>query len=411
VIKDPSTRKMKIAPHQPFTIQKQRVSKSKYEMNLAEFPLAFLATRIPKNTETLEYQDTITGKDGLEIPRHWKIYPHSKLGFPTPSTQATLFELFQIWACNDFESPIINFGSIYELIKLRGLAQYDKKTYERIRRDLNILVGITIEAKNAFWDNEKGAYVDKTFHLFEEVNFYHKGTHSYQQPLPFAHIKASETLYGSIEASGLITLKHVDSKFFYKLTPIEQRLALYLGKMLYKAIEHRRDVMKIAQQLPVLAKSRRHVKEQLTKACNSLITKNFPYLAGYYYEKGVNKKTENIRFFKKPSQKNQQKQEPETTTKPLFRLSPPKQQAKKDTSTQALLVQDILDVTHDYKSRDYYQIVAQKMSDQVIYRALSEVKAEDIPSGTVRNRGALFTNLIERYASEQGITLNPKRKR
>jgi hypothetical protein len=66
---------------------KASVPKSKYEMNLAEFPLAFLTTKIPKGTDALEYQDTIIGKDGKEIQRRWKIYPHPKYGFPTPSTQ------------------------------------------------------------------------------------------------------------------------------------------------------------------------------------------------------------------------------------------------------------------------------------------------------------------------------------
>jgi hypothetical protein len=28
---------------------------------------------------------------------------------------------------------------------------------------------VTIDAENAFWDNELGAYVDATFHLFDEV--------------------------------------------------------------------------------------------------------------------------------------------------------------------------------------------------------------------------------------------------
>src|SRR5215510_2137753 len=159
------------------------VPKSKYEMNLAEFPLAFLTTKIPKGTDALEYQDSIIGKDGKEIQRRWKIYPHPKYGFPTPSTQATLFELFQIWAQSNFESSVIPFGSIYELIRRRGL-QDDKRTYDRIRRDLNLLVGVTIEAKDAFWDNEKKAYVDQTFHLFELVRFFRRDSSHHAHDTP-----------------------------------------------------------------------------------------------------------------------------------------------------------------------------------------------------------------------------------
>jgi hypothetical protein len=49
----------------------------------------------------------------------------------------------------------------------------------------------------AFWDNELGAYVDATFHLFDEVQFYYKEATNRQRPLPFAYIKASEKLFGT----------------------------------------------------------------------------------------------------------------------------------------------------------------------------------------------------------------------
>jgi hypothetical protein len=384
---------------------KASVPKSKYEMNLAEFPLAFLTTKIPKGTDALEYQDTIIGKDGKEIQRRWKIYPHPKYGFPTPSTQATLFELFQIWAQSNFESPIIQFGTIYELIKRRGLAQDDKRTYERIKRDLNLLVGVTIEAKDAFWDNEKKAYVDQTFHLFEIVRFYRReGGGREQQPLAKAYIEASKTLWGSIEASGLITLKHVDAEFFRSLTPIQQRLALYLGKMLYAATEHRRDVLQLARQMPILAKSSWHIKEELTKACNGLVAKGFPYLSAYRYERARDHRRENIIFQRHHVRGERKESLPNTPVQQQERV-PLDFPSRAEAARQELLVEDILSLTGDPQSKRFYYLAVHRLSEETIRRALAETRAAYLQHEIRTTTGRCFVDLLKRYAAEQGISL------
>src|SRR5687767_11834441 len=107
--------------------------KTKYEMSLAEFPFSFLSTHQPKDAKSIVYEDEITGKGGRPVKRRWEIFPHASLGFPTPSTQSTLFELFQIWAERDFSSPEIHFGSLYELIKRKGIKNASLDAYERIR--------------------------------------------------------------------------------------------------------------------------------------------------------------------------------------------------------------------------------------------------------------------------------------
>lgn len=383
------------------------VPKSKYEMNLAEFPLAFLTTKIPRGTEVLEYHDMIVGKDGKEIQRRWRIYPHPKYGFPTPSTQATLFELFQIWAQSNFDSPIIHFGSVYELIKRRGLSQDDKRTYERIRRDLNLLVGVTIEAKDAFWDNEKKAYVDQTFHLFEMVRFYRKDSTSQRQPSSLrAFIEASKTLWGSIEASGLITLKYVDAEFFRSLSPIQQRLALYLGKMLYSAVEHRRDVLQLARQLPILAKNSWHIKEEITKACEGLIAKGFPYLSGYRYERAKDGRRENIIFQRLPvrGEKKEEQGEGEALD-PAHDQHRPLSSDDIEGARQELLVEDIISIVGDTDSRGFYFLVVRNLPEQTVRRALAETRAAHHQREIRTTRARYFTDLIKRYAAEQGISL------
>lgn len=376
-------------------------------MNLAEFPFAFLTTKIPRETDALEYQDTIVGRDGKEIQRRWKIYPHPKYGFPTPSTQATLFELFQIWAQTNFDSSIIHFGSVYELIKRRGL-QDDKRTYDRIRRDLNLLVGVTIEAKDAFWDNEKKAYGDQTFHLFEMVRFYRRDTTNQNQSAPVkAYIEASKTLWGSIEASGLITLKHVDAEFFRGLTPIQQRLALYLGKMLYSSVEHRREIRQIARQIPIMAKSSWHIKEEITKACEGLISKGFPYLSGYRYERSRDRKSENIIFQKYARDEAEELFFPQ---KNVAQRESRIQLGGMEEARQELLVEDIISLTGDAKSKVFYCLAVNKLSEETIRRIMAETRAAHLQNEIRTTRGRYFIDLVKRFAADQGVQISiPKR--
>ncbi len=380
------------------------IPKSKYELNLAEFPVAVLSKRLPANLKVIEYEDTIVGRDGKVVPRTWRVKGSIEYGFGSNQALGTLFELFQIWKEQDFETPVIRFGSVYNLCKRMGL-ENAQTAYERIRKDLSALVEIAIEAKNAFWDNEKKAYVDQTFHLFDRVRFYHKEATSRQQVLPFAHIEASKELWGSIEANALITLRQVDSEFFHSLTPTEQRLALYLGKMLHSATEHWRDVQTLARQLPIFAKSYRHVKEQLTKTCDGLLVKGFAYLSEYRYERKRDGKGEIIIFYGKGAKDH--KKVNSYASEKFF----PDEEEDSEKIRRGQLVEDIIELIGDGKrSRGFYQLVAQKLSENTVRRALAETKEADRGGEIRTSRGRYFTDLIKRYAAEQGIILNPKNR-
>jgi hypothetical protein len=274
--------------------------KAKYEMNLAEFPIAILSKHLPKALKSIEYEDTITGKDGKEVPRKWKVSPSSEYGFGSSEIIRTLFELFQIWKESEFKTRSIPFQSVYNLVRRLGL-QDAAPNYERIRRDLNALVGILIEAKNAFWDNEKKAYVDKTFHLFESMSSYHEGPEG-QQPLPLASIEASKELWGSIQANALITAC-VSREWFHSLSPGEQRLSLYLSKMLHGQPIHKREVTKLGEQLPLLAKTYKKVKQQLGVLSQGLVDKDHPLLASFHYEEKRRGESDVIVFLRKKTKK------------------------------------------------------------------------------------------------------------
>src|SRR2546421_1931216 len=263
----------------------QALVRSKYEMNLAEFPFAMLSKNRPEKLEVIEYQDTIKGKNGNLVPRLWRLKPSIEYGFGSTELTSLLFEIFQIWKEQGFKSRRIYVGSIYNLIQRMNLSVTSTKTYDRISADLHALVEMSVEARNAFWDNEKKAYVSKTFHLFDEVNLYHRSEHSsHQETLPFSYMMASETLWHSIESNTLVTLKGVGRELFYSLTPTEQKLGLYLAKVLGNKTEYRRDVDGLARQIPIFAKTYKDTKKILSRRCDGLIKKKIPYLSRYHFE-------------------------------------------------------------------------------------------------------------------------------
>jgi hypothetical protein len=371
------------------TDRNQVLVRSKYEMNLAEFPFAVLSKNRPEKLEVIEYQDTIKGKNGNLVPRLWRLKPSIEYGFGSTELTSLLFEIFQIWKEQGFKSRRIHIGSIYNLIQRMNLSVTSAKTYERLNADLHALVEMSVEARNAFWDNEKKAYVSKTFHLFDEVNLYHRKEHSaHQETLPFTYMVASETLWHSIESNTIVTLKGVSRELFYSLTPTEQKLGLYLAKVLGNKTEYRRDVYGLARQIPIFAKTYKDTKKILTRRCDGLIKKKFPYLSSYHFEPSTQVGKDNIIFSRK-------------STVELPSESSGDLEERK--AKEGFIVDEILSVTGDRHSRRFYQLVAQKLPLQNIYTCLSLTKA--VRDQNHPNPAAYFTVLVKDYAQKSGITL------
>jgi len=390
VFKDSPPLDMLSAPQQQSGDKKAAVlSRSKYEMNLAEFPLALLSKRKLKEVRIITYKDTITGNNGEVIEREWTVSPSARYGFGSTTITSSLFELFQIWKEQGFESPHIRFGSVYNLIQRMGLRSTDDSAYERIRNDLTALVEISIEAKNAFWDNEKKAYVTKIFHLFDSATLLHRNPKAPQQGiLPMSYITASETLMQSVAANAVITLRGVDRELFHSFTPTQQRLALYLSKMLHHSTEHRRDVEKLAQQLPITAKSYKDTKTLLSRACDGLIEKGFPYLAKSYFEKSRRSQKDNIVFVRNgtlPTKAN-----PESGDR----------RAKND-----LLVEDIIGVTGAADRRGFYGRAVRVLPPETILTCLSITQAAKQQHEIKKTPDRFFTGLLLDYATKHGIRI------
>jgi len=372
------------------------LERSKYELTLAEFPTFPVAKSKMGAMKPRVFEDTITGKDGEPVKRIWMVIPHGNGGFGTPSTHATLFEILQIWKEQGFASQHIQFRSIFHLLKRMGKATGNSQ-YKQILKDLEILVGITIKAKNAFWDNKRRAYVDSTFHLFDSVSLY-KETADGQATLEFAFIKASDYLFNnSILKNSLLSLPF-GSKFFHGLTPVEQRLALYLSKVFRSQTVNKRELLEFANQIPLEVKEPKLIRQRIKIACKALMAKGFPLLAGYDFEKGADHKSEFVLFKRKGAPPNPKFPAPERRQKKL----PTPVNAHGDLE---YLTETILEFCGDTKSLNFYKKVARTVPRNIIFRALSEAKVSYDLSETKKSKAAHFTYLTRKYAKEFEIEL------
>ncbi len=205
----------------------------KDEMNLVEFPITLLSKRKSPGSNVLEFTDTITGEDGTLVKREWTVSGSEKYGLPLAIDNDVLLALLVIGKESNFSSPVINF-SRYRLLKIMGLETDAGSNYKRMEDMFDRLTGVRIKSKNAFWDNERKAYVSVNVGIFDEYQIYEgkpkKGTHM-QENLPLSFVRLNNTLYQSIKA-GYIKSLEVDIYFTLK-SSIAKRLYRYLDKKRY----------------------------------------------------------------------------------------------------------------------------------------------------------------------------------
>ncbi len=372
----------------------QRPPLDQYELSLAEFPIFNLSNKqVGKDIKSIIYRDTIMGKDGMVISREWLVTPTKEYDFGTISTMDTFFTLFQIWKEQGFASNEIHYGSIRNILKRRNLEDV-RENYDRIIRDLNCLTGLMITASNAFYDSIAGRYVTESFHIIDNLFFYEdesrfKRKNPRQEKLPFAKVKVNDTLCRSVKAN-LLLLDH-DQIFWNSLTGVEKRLYLYLSKVLKTKAIYKREVLELASQIPIQAKEAKKRKQTLKDGCNGLIKKGFKLLSKVEFVKAADGVTDMIVFIRNGT--------------PWKGQIEKKGVRKKEQINIECLIEDILDVCGDEKSKPFYVKVARLLDERTIYRTISEVKAAKNEGEIKKSPGQLFTFLIKKYAEEDGIEL------
>jgi len=221
----------------------------KDELNLAEFPIASLADRVPDGQLSLVFEDRLEPRDGPVIVRRLTITGTHKHGLPTAMDDEVMVGLIQLTKRrNNFTDPKVSF-SRYELIELLGWPQ-SGQSYRRIEEALHRWVGVVLMYENAWWDNAAKSWVDENFHVLDNVTVYDrerrgpakgkprrtasaakKGTAA-AEPLPLSSFRWNEVIFRSFQSGNL---KQLDLEFYLSLRlPTTKRLFRFLDKRFYR---------------------------------------------------------------------------------------------------------------------------------------------------------------------------------
>ena len=192
------------------------------ELNLAEFPIAGLAERVPSGLKTLTFADrqgtlTVVGSDTYGLP-----------AAPDSDVIVALLHLTKLR--NNFTDPTVEFTR-YEVLKLLGWPD-QKHYYRRLDESLNRWVTVTLSYEGAWWDNAIKCRVDAKFHIIDRVVIYDQEVrHALRarlQPLPLSNFTWGKDFFASCQANNL---KRLDLGVYFGLkSAVSKQMYRFLDK-------------------------------------------------------------------------------------------------------------------------------------------------------------------------------------
>lgn len=245
------------------------------EMNLAEFPFASL-TRQQGDRDSFTYEGWITDKEGKRHRQRWTVRGAGGLGLPTEYDERVVVALMAVSAQQGFAERKVPF-SVYQILQVMGTPR-SKRAYEAVQRSLERLVGVTIYAEGAFWDNgEKGWIKLKSgFHIMEKywLAYLEEDEQVRAAEGVPGYFVWSEDLWKSIQDG---YLKHLDLDFYFDLdSPLARRLYRFLDKRMAYQSTYEIDIFDLAGRLGMARYSYpSKVMEKLQPALDELVARGF----------------------------------------------------------------------------------------------------------------------------------------
>ena len=360
---------------------------TRYELSLAEFPMFILSAKIPKGVKAITYSDTIT-VEGRPVERQWKVTWSEMYGPPTPSVANTFFALYQFWNDASFTSQWVRFGTIAALLKRKGVVK-SKLSHNRIIKDLHCLCNVYIEAKNAFYDSAERKYVDRSFHLFEEL-IMKKNTPGSPDAKSKGLIKAHPILHKAAQNTSF--LLGIPEETFFKLPSLQQRLYLHLRKMfrVLSSPSYTRRLDDLTAQLPLFCPPRK-AKFMIKQAAQCIIDAELiPSFVNVQFLKNNVVRFDTLFSYQLD----------------LFGRNPDtSKQRVKEAELAECNFNLITEYCRDTHSYPFYRIISKRMCTDDIYQAISETKdlCHRIGKGFTPR---VFTHRIKSLAQIRGITLS-----
>ncbi|HMO16550.1 MAG TPA: replication initiator protein A [Oligoflexia bacterium] len=265
---------------------------SRDEMNLAEFPLAVLSTRVDTSVKTLEFTDYSRSPSGEMIERRWIITGADKFGLPTATDDDVILGLIRLTMDQGFRNPKVYFTR-YELLKTLRWST-EGRSYQRLVKSLDRLSGVRIRSSNSFYDNLSKSYQTSNFGIIDayEINDERASksapssnsrswkNNAVQTDAPSSEKNSffiwSEMIFDSFK-SGYIKKLDLDLYFSLK-SAISRRLYRYLDKHFYFKNVIEAHLFTLAFEKIGLSRSCKYVssiRQQLTPALKELVDSGF----------------------------------------------------------------------------------------------------------------------------------------
>ena len=283
--------------------------KGKDELNLAEFPIASIADRLPKDQKTLYFSDRIEDPStGEWITRNVTVSGSDEYGLPTATDDLIMVALQELSVSNNFRNQTVRF-SRYQVVELLGWKQ-TTKNYRRIKESLNRWAGVTLYYDNAWWDKGNKQWMSETFHIIDNVSIWTRDNPGGRDRSEFTW---NNVIWKSFHDKNI---KNLD---FEIIRALNSSIAIRMYRFLDKRFWHRKHRIFNLQQfafdkvgLARSYKSAAQIKRKLNGAIEELVEVGFlePLPDSERYEK-LSKGVWNVQFRRaRPSSENAQENLP-----------------------------------------------------------------------------------------------------
>lgn len=249
---------------------------SRDEMNLAEFPLTVLSSRVDPKLKTLEFTDQLRTKTGELVERKWIITAADKFGLPTSTDDDVVLGLIRLTMDQGFRERKVYFTR-YELLRTLRWST-EGRSYSRLVKSLDRLSGVRIRSSNSFYDNTSKSYQTTNFGLIDayEINDNRGVKLPPGVEPPKSFFIWSEVMFDSFQAG---YIKKLDLDLYFSLkSSVSRRLYRYLDKHFYFKRVVEKPLMALAFEKLGLSRNYKYIstiRQQIEPAAEELLKIGF----------------------------------------------------------------------------------------------------------------------------------------